>query len=167
MKKLLLLLLLIPNLVMADKQVPCSEFSPKGKLYKLEKQEDGNLVGRADFNDDGIIDSYTIQSGEAYSRHVCGSGGCNAFVCLDSNSDCEKGNNRSHEKYFQGNHNAINLERTEGPGLEEGYFYLGDMKKDNIRTLFNAFKNGEAKCWIGSFDKDKKEHLPEHKFFQY
>lgn len=161
MKKLLLLLFLIPNLVMGVRQeVPCLEFSQKSDLYKLEKQEDGNLLGRADFNDDGIIDSYTIQSGEAYSRHVCGSGGCGTFVCLDSNSDCEKGNNIYHEKYFQGYSNGH-------PGLEEGYFYLGDMKKDNIRTLFNAFKNGEAKCWIGSFDKDKKEQLVEHEFFQY
>ena len=160
MNKLLLLLFLIPNLVMAAKQVPCSESSPKGKLYTLEKQEDGNLVGRADFNDDGIIDSYTIQSGEPYSRHACGSGGCNAFVCLDSNSDCEKGNNIYHEKYFQGYSNGH-------PGQEEGYFYLGDMKKDNIRTLFNAFKNGNLKCWVESLDKDKKEQLVEHEFFQY
>ena len=65
MKKLLLLLFLIPNLVMGVRQeVPCLEFSQKSDLYKLEKQEDGNLLGRADFNDDGIIDSYTIQSGE-------------------------------------------------------------------------------------------------------
>ena len=65
MKKLLLLLFLIPNLVMAVKQsVPCKEFSPEGKLYTLEKQEDGNLVGRADFNNDGVLDSYTIQSGK-------------------------------------------------------------------------------------------------------
>ena len=161
MKKLLLLLFLIPNLVMGVRQeVPCLEFSQKSDLYKLEKQEDGNLLGRADFNDDGIIDSYTIQSGEAYSRHVCGSGGCGTFVCLDSNSDCEKGNNTSHEKYFQGNHNGH-------PGLEEGYFYLGDMQKNNIRTLINSYKNGEAKCWIESFDKDKKEQLVEHEFFQY
>jgi len=144
---------------MAAKQVPCPEFSPKGKLYTLEKQEDGNLLGRADFNADGIIDSYTIQSGEAYSRHVCGSGGCNAFVCLDSNSDCEKGNNISHEKYFQGNNNGH-------PGLEEGYFYLGDMQKNNIRTLINSYKNGEAMCWV-EFNNPSKEWLNEHNFFQY
>jgi hypothetical protein len=129
MKKLLLLLFLIPNLVNGEESEInlCSDKDKfYSKIYEIDIRDNGNASLQADFNNDGILDNFIILQGD--SKH-CGSGGCQNILYLGGNkSRCYTTNLTS--------------------AKNGTYFAFEGVEKNGIKSIIRTDSKGKPICGL-------------------
>jgi len=129
MKKLLLLLFLMPNLVMGEESeinLCSNQEKSYSKIYEINIQDNGNASSQADFNNDEILDNFIILQGNSMN---CGSGGCQTILYLGGNK----------ERCYMTNLTSAK---------NGGYFAFEGVQKNGIKSIIRTDSNGKPICGL-------------------
>jgi len=136
MKKLLLLLFLIPNLVMGEESeinLCSNQDKSNSKIYEINIQNNGDALAKADFNNDDILDNFIILQGDSLN---CGSAGCATYLYLGGSQE------RCYMTSFSYTKN-------------DGYFVFDELQKNGIKSIIRTDSDGKLICGL---TRDRKNN---------